>query len=227
MALSTGLLAYYKLDSNSNDSLWTYNWTDTSVSYVAGKISNAASYNGGASKTNLPLTLNPTAELTIAGWINTNSSSRQWIFVNSNGTSNVWTAWSCEVNTTAGKLTFGLATGWSSSWITSTGSISTSTWYHVAFVYNGTTRYIYINWALDTSGAYSGALNVPNTGNTIGWYGSYGGWLLFSWLIDEVWYWSRWLLASEISQLYKWWAWLSYPFSEATNASILLFYINQ
>lgn len=45
MALDTNLVSYYKLDSNSNDSVGSNNGTDTSVSYVAGKIGNAGSYN--------------------------------------------------------------------------------------------------------------------------------------------------------------------------------------
>jgi hypothetical protein len=48
---TTGLVSYYKLDSNSNDSYGSNNGTDTSVSYVSGKISNAGSYNGTTSKT--------------------------------------------------------------------------------------------------------------------------------------------------------------------------------
>lgn len=49
MALTDNLISYYKLDSNSNDSVGTNNGTDTSVSYVAGKIGNAASFNGSTS----------------------------------------------------------------------------------------------------------------------------------------------------------------------------------
>lgn len=40
--LLTGLRAYYKFDSNSNDTLATYNGTDNNTpTYTAGKISNA------------------------------------------------------------------------------------------------------------------------------------------------------------------------------------------
>jgi len=48
--LTTGLVSYYKLDSNSNDSFGSNNGTDTSVSYVSGKVNNAASFNGTTSK---------------------------------------------------------------------------------------------------------------------------------------------------------------------------------
>jgi hypothetical protein len=50
---TTGLVSYYKLDSNSNDSYGTNNGTDTAVSYVSGKVGNAASFNGSTSYTSI------------------------------------------------------------------------------------------------------------------------------------------------------------------------------
>lgn len=82
--ISTGLVSYYKLDSNSNDSFGSNNGTDTSVSYVSGKVSNAASFNGTSSKTivgnpaNLQLT-----NVSISTWIKSSgagSGDRGMIF---------------------------------------------------------------------------------------------------------------------------------------------------
>lgn len=70
----TGLVSYYKLDSNSNDSYGSNNGTDTSVSYVSGKVNNAGSYNGSTSKTiignpaNLQLSTG-----TVSFWVKTSS----------------------------------------------------------------------------------------------------------------------------------------------------------
>jgi len=68
--IATGLISYYKLDYNSNDNLRTNNGTDTSVSYVSGKIGNAGSYNGSSSRTVIG---NPTnlklSTLSISCWI--------------------------------------------------------------------------------------------------------------------------------------------------------------
>jgi len=50
---TTGLISYYKRDSDSNDSVNGNNGADTSLSYVAGKINNAGSYNGTTSKTSI------------------------------------------------------------------------------------------------------------------------------------------------------------------------------
>jgi hypothetical protein len=66
---TTGLVSYYKLDSNSNDNWGSNNGTDTSVSYVAGKIGDAASFNGTTSK----ITAN------FAGAISTAASISFWV----------------------------------------------------------------------------------------------------------------------------------------------------
>lgn len=72
-ALSTlGLISYYKLDSNSIDSVSSNNGVDTSVTYSSGKLGNCAIYNGTSSKTvvgnpnNLKL-----SQGTISVWVKT------------------------------------------------------------------------------------------------------------------------------------------------------------
>lgn len=75
----TGLVSYYKLDANSKDIYSGNNGIDTSVSYVAGKIGNAASFNGSGSKTivgnpaNLQL-----SQGTISCWIKTSGSNTSY-----------------------------------------------------------------------------------------------------------------------------------------------------
>jgi len=71
---TTGLISYYKLDANSNDSYGSNNGTGTSMSYVSGKVSNAGSFNGSTSKivignpTNLQISSG-----SISCWIKTTS----------------------------------------------------------------------------------------------------------------------------------------------------------
>ena len=72
MALTDNLISYYKLDSNSNDSVGTNNGTDTSVSYVAGKIGNSGSFNGSTSIIKCPAaSIRPTGNFTVNAWIKT------------------------------------------------------------------------------------------------------------------------------------------------------------
>ena len=48
-ALLSGLIAYYPLESNSNDLKNAYNGADTAISYIASGIGNGASFNGSSS----------------------------------------------------------------------------------------------------------------------------------------------------------------------------------
>ncbi len=77
--ISTGLISYYKLDSNSNDIFGSNNGVSTSVSYVSGKVNNAGSYNGTTSKTIIG---NPTnLQLnsgTISCWIKASASGSSY-----------------------------------------------------------------------------------------------------------------------------------------------------
>jgi len=53
--ISTGLVAYWKLDANSLDSTSNlHNGTDTAITYATGKIGNGASFNGTTSKIIVP-----------------------------------------------------------------------------------------------------------------------------------------------------------------------------
>ncbi len=45
MALTDSLVSYYSLEANGNDSLGTNNMTEANITYVTGKIANAASFN--------------------------------------------------------------------------------------------------------------------------------------------------------------------------------------
>lgn len=50
-----GLVAYWKLDGNSNDATGNgHNGTDTAITYIAGKIGSAASFNGSTSVITVP-----------------------------------------------------------------------------------------------------------------------------------------------------------------------------
>lgn len=51
---SSALFAYYKLESNLNDSKGSNNGTTTSVSYAAGKVNNGMVFNGSSSFGNIP-----------------------------------------------------------------------------------------------------------------------------------------------------------------------------
>ena len=140
-----GLVSYYKLDSNSNDNWGSNNGTDTSVSYVAGKIGNAGSYNGTTSKTvignpaNLQLSTG-----TISCWIKASASGGSYrsIF----GKTLAYNMFLLD-----GVL---IVYNWSSYGTTgnkSTGiNLNDNLWHHIAFVFESGTalNYLYIDGVL-------------------------------------------------------------------------------
>jgi hypothetical protein len=142
---TTGLVSYYKLDSNSNDNWGSNNGTDTSVSYVAGKIGNAGSYNGTTSKTvignpaNLQLSTG-----TISCWIKASASGGSYrsIF----GKTLAYNMFLLD-----GVL---IVYNWSSYGTTgnkSTGiNLNDNLWHHIAFVFESGTalNYLYIDGVL-------------------------------------------------------------------------------
>lgn len=223
MALSTNLLSYYKLDSNSSDSLGSLNGTDTSVSYVAGKIGNAASF-GGASKIDFSTTgYNLGAAFTINMWINvTNTTVRQGLFCKTDGLSNTTSSFICEVGNPSSKLTFTVAAGSGSATVSSGSALSNSTWYMVTFTYDGTNLTIFLNGTSDGTNATGiGAVNTITQGTTLGYFGAYAL-LPYTGLIDAVGVWTRVLSGSEITQLYNAGAGLDYPFGASTSPTSLL-----
>ena len=65
--LKDGLLAYYKFDSDSTDSVGSNDGTDTNITYSSGKIGNGAVFNGSSSKINLS-TITLTGDFTVSFW---------------------------------------------------------------------------------------------------------------------------------------------------------------
>lgn len=77
--ITTGLVSYYKLDSNSNDNYGSNNGTDTSITYISGKVNNAGSYNGTTSKSIIgnPANLRLSTG-TISCWVKTSGAGSSY-----------------------------------------------------------------------------------------------------------------------------------------------------
>jgi hypothetical protein len=227
MALTDNIVAYYKLDWNSNDSVGSNNGTDTSVSYVAGKIGNAGSYNGTSSKTVIPNStgLNITGnQISFSFWINpTATQTNNWIlFKGADNSQWVYSMWFFSgADMKMCMRLNGSTTIWSGE-VRSSWDVSLNTWTHIAGIYNWSTQKIYINWTEVWSQNYSASLS-SNTNDLILWY-YFSQSFDFQWLIDEVWIWSRALSSTEITQLYNGWAWLTYPFASSTNSAFFAFF---
>lgn len=73
---SQSLTAYWTFNTNSNSDVGSFNGTDTSMTYTAGKFSNAATFNGTTSKIVLTdsASLKPTGSFIVGGWIKTSTT---------------------------------------------------------------------------------------------------------------------------------------------------------
>jgi len=231
MALTDNLIAYYKLDWNSNDSVGWNNGTDTSVPYVAGKIGNGWSFNGTNSKTLV------SSNLWITNWP---CSISLWCKLNAEITTGTYQLATKQDLTT--QVGYGLQYEYNggtrrlallrnranipTNAVYYTASLWTSNYFHFCITYDGTNVEGYVNGssigtiASSGNGAATGYTNVLNI-----WYVSYWGvdQQYANAIIDEVWIYSRALSWSEVSQLYNGWAWLTYPFTtQASNPAFLL-----
>jgi hypothetical protein len=191
------------LSGNANDSIGTNNGTLVSgAGYAAGEVGQAFSLNGAGAC--VSISDSPSLDvfangITIELWLKVNqvtaNSSWMWIVAKGN------TSWRLEGTEGAKSVTFS-TTGVSAN-VDMTGSrnVNDGQWHHVAAVYDGTNKYIYVDGTLDVSAPATGLIaqnnqpvdlgqNSATTGNT------------FNGLLDEVSIYNRALSASEIQAIY-------------------------
>ncbi len=115
-------------------------------------------------------------EITISAWINTTRlDKRQVIAAKTACGDNTWLVEINPLDCDLGILNFFLNAGGSEEQVCSSGSINVGTWYHVAFIYDGANRSIYINGQYDVSQADSGDIPTNNQPVRIGAWGTLEG----------------------------------------------------
>jgi hypothetical protein len=218
---SSGLLAYWKLDGNSNDDSGNGNdGTDTSISYGAGKISNSAGFNGSTSRIDIP-SIEPSS-ISVSAWVKFSSRTNQ-IMVEHIRTRDEYfglnfRGWSLWMLTSLGNVGFSIYTGSTTPGATAetpSDSPAVDTWFHFVGTFDGSTVRVYRNGVEGTSASvslsYGTELEFANIG--VRQYLSYGGDYFSGWWngnIDEVGIWDRALTADEVAALYNGGAGLTY-----------------
>jgi len=219
------LVAYYKLDGNSNDVTGNgYNGTDTAITYGTsyGKINQGALFNGSSSR----ILLGSTSSLVM----NSNISVSVWIKPSALPTSGTLMTIVGKYSDSTGNGGYDLRlynnSGTQEIDFTITTSAGTSasaaykyalplgTWYHLVGTNDGTTSSLYLNGILVAAVAIGNpALSTGSTPN-IGCLDLVGTLMrFFNGSIDEVGVWNRALTSSEVSQLYNnGGAGIQYPF---------------
>lgn len=213
--LNTGLVAVYKAESNTTDSIGSYNGTAMGgLTYTTGKSGNAFDFNGTTSYVDMGDVMDSgTNSWTYSCWINTNNSTSGIIFSKAQAI-----YLSGRFAGFIGNNCVGLLFHIDNNVIvveTSNGSISTNTWYHIVFmVYRPGNLRIYINGSIQTLTTTSGSnvlapyTNNLNTTNPfrIGAYTAADNVTpstFFNGKIDEFSVWNRGLSDPELAELYN------------------------
>ena len=196
-------IATYQLDGNANDLSGNYSGTPTDVSYVVGEFDLAGVFNGSSSGINLPSSLNTsvidsTGAFSISMWINANDiSTIQYLFC-SNPSNNV----DLGINTNdqgVGKIVWTIYNT-SYSYLISTTTITTNTWYNIAVTYNNGLSELFINGV--SQGTITKTLLESSIEPTLG-YRNTGGSVRFNGSIDQVRIFNKDLSAGEVTTLYN------------------------
>lgn len=167
-----GLVSYYKLDSNSNDSFGSNNGTDTAISYVAGKVNNAASFNGTTStivKASSSFDFFGSQNLSFSFWFKATSmpaSVIDLISVQEVGTP-------ATIDKTIrlhsnGSVSFYCYDGAVKVAQSAAALVTIGNWYHVVGVFDGSNVKVYLNGALRATTACTGSFNFTAPQLTFG-----------------------------------------------------------
>lgn len=212
MALTDGLIEYWKLDGNSNG-IFGNNGTDTSITYNSGngKLIQGAGFNGTASN----------ISITHSSSFNTNNiiSASAWCYPTTNTRYEpILTKYSLLDSTKGWEMSNNAGTPrciLRGSLLNVTGSsgFTLNAWNHIAFTYNGTTLTLYLNGvsvgtntgSSTTDSSVNIRIGTRNDGNATDW---------FTGNIDECCFWNRALSADEVKDLYLNGNGSQYPFRD-------------
>lgn len=222
MALTDNLVAYYKLDGNSNDSVGSNNGTDTNITYSTdyGKINQGARFQGNGYiqlATGSTFDLSGTA-LGISCWVkvDTLTDSCYILSIPSSSSYTFW-GWAGFRFNSNGKMHF--------AWYNTNGNwkeytsptnpdiMNDGKKHHIVLSYDGSNVKIYIDNSLFWTQAVTGTISFNSTVKlTIGarWENSYSN--FYKGGVDEMCIRNDYFTTDEIAQLYNDGEGLQYPF---------------
>lgn len=226
MALTTNNTHYWKMD-NGNDSIGSLNLASNgTVTFTAGLIGNAATVVSGGF---MDVATQPTTyaqsgtAFSVNGWIrftstiDSNDHMVFWFRTTTGGNIRQFNLGYMQ-STTSWQFTAFPNSGGATTSTTFSASPSTSTWYMLTGVYDGTNLSLYLNgsavgtptaWVkgtFSTTAQHSYTLGQSNTTNQ---------------QTDEIGFWERALTTGEITQLYNGGAGLQYPYTTTANGNFL------
>lgn len=210
-SLSNHLLVYYKLDSNSNDSLGNHNLSTVgSISYTTGKISNGLNINNDQNSNYLTVSnhsdflLNGNKTFTI--WFKSDTNGNTGMLFTKAGFSSLEYFLQFQIGT---NISFAVYDGsLTSVTVTTTDSLSANTWYFCVAIFDATNQIISIqlNNSSKNSESIAGLSNFDTNTNNFNLGGDqfYGtATSVDNTIIDECAIFNKVLTEPEISYLYN------------------------
>jgi hypothetical protein len=202
--ISTGLMGFYPFNGNANDESGNGNNGKIADAILTtdrfGNTDKAYSFNGTSSRIVTTKIPDLSGKITMAAWFNTQSLASWGTIID------------CRTSTSAGvgiehnnKVSFTTSIGGSYSLFYSNYTIPTNTWIHVATVFNGSQKLIYINGELDKSQSYSTPLLVTTEPFVLGDRGVIpsGAGNYFKGKLDDIRIYNTALTAEQIKFLYN------------------------
>ncbi|MBW7990632.1 MAG: LamG domain-containing protein [Planctomycetes bacterium] len=199
-AADPDLVAHWKFDDGSGTTLFdsSGNGHDGTLvgdpKWVPGRLGGALEFDGDGdfveleNNTDFDIPVN----ITITCWIKVNQFDKTWQAIVTNGDG----SWRVHRSSSSNNIAWG-SSGLSPTDLTGTTDVSTGEWFHIAAVYNGTQKLLYINGNLDASSDSTGNINNSTYGVNIGENDQATG-RYFDGLIDDVRIYRRALLDVEI-----------------------------
>lgn len=216
MSLSTNLIEHWNLDGNSNGSIIPANGSDTSMSYVSGKIGSGARFSGSGFVTVSSSAFEITTGLfTISYWIKTTASTRQGLVSKCNGPG---VGYFSDLLAT-GVIRFGCIGPLFSDFRVRDTSVAVNdgNWHFIVLSRIGTNSVpdVYVDGILRNGTINSGGtVNNITVGASMLWGKSnLTGTNNFVGDLDHIDFWTRALSSTEITQLYNGGSGLTYPYT--------------
>lgn len=220
MALTTNLVAYWKLDGNSNDAVGSNNGTDTGITYSSGngKIVQGAGFaSGSSSKIIFANAVSGSGDYSWQFWLKHTSTETSMMLFSQAFAGSYFFA---QINGGSGPAKFQFADSGDVSFSTSgTPDLHDGGWHHVVITKSNLTWVVYVDGAVDTN--FTATINTSYSANALN-FGTYGGGTgnFYTGALDEFGIWSRALTSTEVSQLYNGGAGLAYPLSTTAIKTI-------
>lgn len=201
------LVAYWRMEGNSNDSKGSANGTDTAITYslANGKYGQGAGFNGSSSKIVFTNKIIPMGAKTISFWLKTSNVNYQDLLTNGRWDIDGVYGTSAIINNT-GKALFILRSNTNTTSISTTINVADGVLRMISFTWDGTTNAnaakVYINGILDKQGTYSITETTTPT-NNLRMGSNIGDIYYLNGSLDDVSIFSRALTTDEVLTLYR------------------------